>query len=1676
MENAYFSRLLPELAEKSVQAAIRRLHIQNKPLAAYLRNTLSTQLGTKGSLLGDPVFEPTFGWQTYSESMQELSGGLLSSCLIDAMDAPAGESDNEYRFGKEYHPYQHQHAAWSLLSQQPPQSLVVTSGTGSGKTECFLVPILDDLVRESEHSAEPLVGVRALMIYPLNALIASQRDRLNAWTIDFGKKVRFCLYNGTTPLSVPQWQRQEAMNQVLDRESLRKSPPPILVTNATMLEYMLVRNEDAPIIHASQGKLKWIILDEAHSYIGSKAAELALLLRRVMLAFGVQSEDVHFVATSATLGGQDSEKQLKKFLSSVSGLPLERVHVITGQRSIPKLVSGNRRFLNASYDDLVNIDTQASGRLYNALCANKMAGEIRNQFVSSQGQTPQRLSSLTSVLEEKFHRPFSHQDVLQWLDLLSRAKSKQGAPFLPLRLHVFHNVLNGLWACSNPHCFYRKDTSLDNKDWPFGRVYFDARTECLCRSPVYEVRPCSRCHSVYLWANWTENQRDYLVNPVVAAVDDFSTDVELIESDTHLTKSPDERDWSPLLILPPDMSGSNITFFEAESFKQCGREFASTVSLNVSFLSIDRRNEFSCRHCGADHSPDNPLFRPLRLGAPFFQEIILPVLLKYCPAYVGRDQGEVSRSNQGKRLITFTDSRQGTARIALKCQQDSERHWLQSQVYRRLLNEVKPDSADAKQKILYQLESLRLRYEITPEALRPMIRGLIKAQENELQKLDQPKGISFKQMVYWLKSQHELREQILPVYCDKNPDVFNEDEGAEALAKIMLLREFARRPYVQDNLETLGLVSVVYPKLQLIQQTPDFQRQHLSMDLPEWRSFLKITLDFFIRHHLILKMPDDWLSWSGNRIPCKVLITPNVVPTFSKRNVLWPKVNTGRANSKLVRLLIRALNANVYTDVDCDAINQLLILAFEELKKVGLLQKQGEVWLLDPEDLAFIMPRDVWVCPVTGQIVDVTLKEVTPLIPKHQKHNDPLTCQPMVMPSVDRQRLSLAEAERLDHIKKWLVDNEQVAFLRREGYWHDLQDQIVVGVPYSRVVEHSAQQTSQQLRKYEAYFRQGKVNIMSCSTTMEMGVDIGGISVVSMNNVPPHPANYLQRAGRAGRRGETRSVVLTVCKNTPHDQFVFNNPLWPFMTPMSAPRVSLNSEILVQRHIHSYLLSLFLRQYQTVEEDDLLSLEIGGWMLPVNDSHSNDFVQWLLDLGVNTNNQIKQGLKCLLHKTCLEEMSVEKLIEMTVQHYNNFSKKWFAAYTPVYNQLIKYADQLDEKSPVLKGMHIQERRLFEEYLLTVLLKEGFLPAYGFPTHVVTFEILNYSVLSKYLSASFEHKRELPSRDSSTGLVEYAPSAKVVIDGLVYQSEGITLNWHEPSSKQAVSEIQNIRQVWQCECCGSSMNFPFGLAIHQCVDCGNELSNYGHNNQQIHFPYLDPAGFAVDIFAKPHSDLTAQRFVPPERPLISATGEWKPLSTAAWGFYRVSEKGRVFHYTSGSQKQGYAVCLSCGRAAEMTQQGKMPIEFAKRHIRLRGSQGRRDAICEGAENKFSIVPSLRFGHEYQTDVLELFLLAHKIFITDKTIAFTLAVAMRNAAAGILGVEVRELGCEVKWIQDNGQKGYAIVLYDINASGYASSLEHRLKELLYFTLEALNCPLACESSCPACLQHFDLRFRT
>jgi DEAD/DEAH box helicase domain-containing protein len=568
MKKQYFSPLLHELATRASYASLSGLGFSNSALRTHLEGMFSASYGAKGCFVSDPVFEATFGWAQAPETLAQLTPSLLSAAVVDALDQPGGDPKSAYRFPRDAHPYRHQHEAWGLLAQTPPQSVVVTSGTGSGKTECFMVPILDQLVRAHGERGSKLVGVQALFLYPLNALIQSQRERLNAWTASFGEGVRFCLYNGLTPQKQPQGLRNQHPNEVRDRESLRASPPPLLVTNATMLEYMLVRAQDAPILAQSQGMLKWIVLDEAHTYIGSQAAELALLLRRVLHAFGVTPEQVRFVATSATIGGSEAEASLREFLARVAGLDLQHVHVVSGERAVPKLDQGDKAY-PAPLDELESMADDPQ-QLYMALCANETARLIRGHFTSSSGRAV-RLSTLAKQLCGH-DEPGENENTiaLRWLDLLTSAqiytKGQTTQSYLPLRAHLFHTVLDGLWACADPNCIDKKDSALDSPEWPYGRVYTEQRKHCSCGAPVYEIRSCSECNTTYLWAERSASRQDgkyYLLQAVEGNVDEFSLNTERSEEDEAQPILISNK--SPVLIANAHTASTDLILVERET-------------------------------------------------------------------------------------------------------------------------------------------------------------------------------------------------------------------------------------------------------------------------------------------------------------------------------------------------------------------------------------------------------------------------------------------------------------------------------------------------------------------------------------------------------------------------------------------------------------------------------------------------------------------------------------------------------------------------------------------------------------------------------------------------------------------------------------------------------------------------------------------------------------------------------------------------------------------------------------------------------------------------------------------------------------------------------------------------------------------------------------------------------
>ncbi|WP_298159063.1 DEAD/DEAH box helicase [Ferrovum sp.] len=1673
MTTKYFSKLLPHLSRSSKQAAIGQLGFANTTLRRYLNEAFDNGLGVPGNFVGDPAFEAMFGWKSSDQTMEQLAGTLLTEDLVLAMDSPPPELAGDYRFASDQKPYTHQLEAWRLLSESEPKSVVVASGTGSGKTECFMVPILDRLVRLRQENSGKLVGVRALFLYPLNALINSQRDRLRAWTNEFGDDIRFCLYNGNTQQELPQADRDAHPNEVLDRKRLWASPPPMLVTNATMLEYMLVRTQDAPILNASQGKLEWVVLDEAHTYIGSQAAEVALLIRRVLHAFGVTSNQVRFIATSATIGDPNGEagQKLKAFLAQVSGVDPSRVHLVAGQRQVPALPSKQKLELESSLDELANIEAglETAPARYEALSSSKAAVGIRDLFVGNKpvaalGEVGKLVPGTGESLEDQQSR------ALQWLDLLSGTRDTNGTPFLPLRGHLFHQTLTGIWACSDPDCSDQHEILRNKLEWPFGQVWLEPRQHCSCGSPVYEVVTCDSCRTVHLQA--AERHGKLLHPATLAAVDEFELEVEAeAEPDGEENLADEETANDPPVVRQNRVLVVNrgLPLVDAVGVNRDTRAISDrpdeTHTLKL-LVNEEGEDGLTCPACGETEVSYRGLFQSSRIGAPFLLGNILPLLLEYAPD--GTKPSE--HPYRGRRLLTFNDSRQGTARIAARLQQESERNRIRGLVYHQSILQGQQQAGHDAEKVRQQISGLEAAKALTSEAAaQQALNQLLKPLYEQLEALLQPKPVGFEELARSLTNQGKDFELMLRQYRRYSAETFGSTSGPMQLAQMFLVREFGRRPKRQNSLETMGLVAVQYPALSNVGTAPP-EWTASGLGISDWRDFLKITLDFYVRAQGSITFPDEWRNWLGMPF-AKSWIVDRDAETVAPRQRRWPRAKRSRYGT-LVRLLAYVFRVDVENELSQDRIDAALLAAWNELIRIGLLVRAADGFMLDYRGIAFAPITKAWVCPVTRRFLDTTLRGVTPYLPRNAS---PATadCQPFNLPIYPKPfgGQITDELAQIEEARAWISTQDVIAAAREDGLWTGLNDRVIELSPYFVTAEHSAQQDSAQLDKYEKDFKRGDLNLLSCSTTMEMGIDIGGISVVAMNNVPPHPANYLQRAGRAGRRKESRSLSLTLCKANPHDQSVFSNSRWAFDTPLPAPIVSLNSPVIVQRHVNALALASFLAEFVSGQDFTKLTCD---WFFTGTPSPSDKFLSFCRGYESQARPLLSKGLQQLVRHSAYEGIPQSTIIEYSADAMDSVASEWNSEWSALLQQEQETLGG-GRESPAHKALLYQKGRTGGEYLLRELATRGFLPGYGFPSHITSFDNLTIGRYRQALNqiAGREdnryRKRELPSRDRVTALREYAPGSEVVMDGLMYRSAGITLNWHIPATQQDASEIQEIKFSWRCHHCGASGSTHSLSGCQTCEECSGDIKP---SNVQ---KFLEPAGFAVDFFKDPTNDVTTQHFVPVEQPWITARGEWQPLANAALGRFRTTSSGHIFYHSDGIHRQGYAICLACGRAAPMLGSGDLPQEFAKPHKKLRGGKlGESD--CPGSSQAWAIQRGISLGHEAHTDVLEIQLKNEVgLWIKDSVTVRTIGIALRDALAELLGVQASELACDIKEaIPEEGKVCQSILIYDRSAAGYASSASRHIEQMFRLARNRLQCKANCDSSCPHCILDFDQRF--
>lgn len=386
---------------------------------------LKRELRKDGNISKGPYLELGDAYKT---------GKTIRELIIDGVMSPLFE-----RFGQGFkldRPlYIHQDLA--VRAAANGDNIIVTTGTGSGKTECFLLPIVNTLLKEQEVAKRLDDGVRAIVIYPMNALINDQVKRLRAIFAD--SDITFGVYNGNTEqtekaarLMYRNTYKLEPMpNERVSRDAMREKPPHILITNYSMLEYMCIRPNDDAVFH--NAKLRFVVLDEAHIYKGATGIEASMLVRRMETKLTAKGHSPQYILTSATLGDENSNPQIFAFGEKLCGHSFQSI-----VRSIPIMhaIPESTRMLTSA--EIGSLEYLSDEQLFD-ICN----GSTQYHRLRAVGSQPLTLAEIAEAMNMQV------SEVIDFIAACARAVSNNGVPLVRARYHLFVRALEGAYITLN---------------------------------------------------------------------------------------------------------------------------------------------------------------------------------------------------------------------------------------------------------------------------------------------------------------------------------------------------------------------------------------------------------------------------------------------------------------------------------------------------------------------------------------------------------------------------------------------------------------------------------------------------------------------------------------------------------------------------------------------------------------------------------------------------------------------------------------------------------------------------------------------------------------------------------------------------------------------------------------------------------------------------------------------------------------------------------------------------------------------------------------------------------------------------------------------------------------------------------------------------------------------------
>lgn len=1704
-------------------------------------------------------------------------------------------------------PYEHQAQALekAMSANAGGSGIVVTTGTGSGKTESFLLPVLARLADEAIHRGDHFStrALRALLLYPMNALVNDQLGRLRTlfgssavqkWFTDVaGRPAKFGRYTGRTLYpgirdgdrdqkrlktleyylkiedgaragdtkdqklvnvlkekgrwpakpdsflgafdglrkwygkSGEHWETKNgdplraneraADPELLTRHEIQDASPDLLITNYSMLEYMLLRPIERKIFTDTRAYFEthtnekfFLILDEAHLYRGANGTEVAYLIRRLLDRLGLPASRVVIIATSASFSDGEAAAE---FVAGLSGLEKDRIQTLRGDK---------RPFEPAGDGSLEFATALASVPL--ALLQSSSPTD-RSQVLVPLVALARASATHPVTLTRKDNGSTDITVTVNGLDA-SGAKAEErvvvqsGATVATRqRFLIVDDVRTDTGSVNFARAYSLGSATSDKCDWveddlPAALASILDGSHALARLRNITSGASSPCDPIVSpGAAWAFTALPVTLFPSVP-LDIATSGVDaLLELASIAKTTPKAAPLFPARVhmlfrgLPglwacanPDCDQiaederggpTGALYAEARQNCGCGSQVYELHSCRDCGLAVARANigaptgiEHLWQDNGRAYAGDTDAIQPIHmcLEDPLPQK---PGMVR--PVYLDLASGRIDGRGTFNREVWLPAVNGSTLfdecpRCEAACgdtapggisdlQTKGEQPFKELVTVQVLEQPPRPEShapLKGRKALVFsdgRQTASRLAGDMKTFSFRDSLRPLLLVGMSALQHPtyrpslnDAPLAVALGAAKFGVRlrplgDNEGLMDRAGQMAIDliTNPDAESDDfRGLTAQASDDAPLSVFQSIYAVLQDDHTGLfplaLAILRPKL------TKTERQKLTDELK-----LPVVAGLApdeVRSALI----ELWLWQAMRKHAIKLQATPaNIDAAKGSQGIrLW--------NGKFSRIVSKALeNRGLKSWVKGDFLTgcEPVLRGVFSPGETGDFHVHGSRVALEPGDSAQwlrcerctkVSPRNALLGPACGYCGGIA-KPIDPL-------HDP-------------------------------VFRSRKAFYR--NLWERLTDPDDTYVPHQLIAEeHSAALNDSGLANalsrneaYELRFQDipieqdgrigSPIDILSCTTTMEVGIDIGGLTAVALRNVPPGRANYQQRAGRAGRRGAGLSTVVMFCGADSHDQSFFRDPAPIVAGPAPDPILNLDNPVIARRQALAYLIGRF--QQERIDNvggsaDVFSSLgSVSDFMNGAADVFSlSGFKQWLVECRA----ELRSDIERMFTVNC-PALDPDDLLDGFAGSLKHALTQAKEAEPPA--QAKKPSDADDVEDEVIEDADDEEHGVVDSgKLLDRLFDVGLLPKYAFPTDVATF-----SVFENDTDPWNPKRRYSPQLGLNAALSQYAPGHEVYVDSQRYISLGL-YSEHEDDRFEA---YRNRRLYYQCQICNyADLRDPKAGYVDETRDCPACASRGALGPARR---WVRPTGFShpPTITALPPDFDAGTRLRPTRATLDSLQfapearigGEIWPIGTGweAWGDSKtlvVTNRG-----TLSATDYGFNYCNKCGRIEPADFDPTLRrLRTGQPHPRPRPNRSKESIECDGNPTKIVL------GNEYNTDVA-VFRLALPVdwaLQPDRpstTIAARSAVeALRRAACRLEDLEPNDIDGDFRFAPGDGARQYIdLYLYDQTAGGAgfvkaASRDPQRLVEEALQLLDSCNC----DDSCYQCLRSYKNRY--